>query len=123
MPTRDCSQFEERWHKKLDPDRKFEWTPEEEWIIFLKIREFKRQEGESSSEQESGATSSDISSDSLFDEVLDEEQEDKKQSSGLSLKQWSEIARLIEYRSLESIKYHWRAVMPAKLPEMNFSLG
>ena len=29
LPTRDLAQFEERWHKKLDPDRKFEWTKEE----------------------------------------------------------------------------------------------
>ena len=50
LPTRDLAQFEERWHKKLDPDRKFEWTKEEEWIIFLKIRDFKRSEEDSSSE-------------------------------------------------------------------------
>ena len=73
IPTRASTQFEERWYKKLDPDRKFEWTKEEEWIIFLKYRDIKRQEDENSSDSEDNATSSDLSSDSLFDEVLEED--------------------------------------------------
>ena len=64
-----------------------------------------------------------MSSDSLFDEVLEEEQENKKQESAISNKNWSEISKIIDYRSVEAIKYHWTAVMPAKLPEMNFGLG
>ena len=123
IPTRASTQFEDRWYKRLDPDRKFEWTKEEEWIIFLKIRDIKRQEDENSSDSEDDATSSDLSSDSLFDEVLEEDQENKNQLAGLTLKNWVEIVKLIDYRSIDAIKRHWTAVMPNKLPDMNFSLG
>ena len=103
-----------------------EWTKEEEWIIFLKRRDIERRLGEQndSSSAEVEQSESDNSSDSLFDEVEDEDEEKSKdQKSTFGEVHWNEIALLIEYRTIDSIKYHWESVMQRKLSTMNFGLG
>lgn len=80
----------------------------------MKTREFARKKGkqgmnETESEEEEEISESEEDSDSLFDELEDEEL-DEKPSEGHTIREegWNEIASLIEYRTPEAIKYHWK---------------